>query len=94
MESKYISVYKSDIKNIGHTVYGRDMIFGDGDKACFVCDLKTANIEKILLREILKLYGYEIEETFYGHSNDGVSVPVGSIDFFTNMPWKEYMALD
>lgn len=87
MESKSIEVFKSDIKKIGNTVYE-----SDDNQTCIICDVKTSNIEGILLREILSLYGYKITETrdkFIG----GDDMKVCDIEFVTDMPWDEFNKL-
>jgi len=87
MESKSLEVYKSDIQKIGHTKYGDK----EENRTVVVCDVKFANLEEILLREILKLYGYKIVETRDRiHDEDWKHV---DIDFITDMPFDEYMAL-
>lgn len=79
-----VTVEQSDIKRIGHTHYqdknGRTII---------VCNINTANIEEILLRNIL-LKGFhrefsivEVESDFY--END--------IKFITDLPWDLYMEI-
>lgn len=84
-ESKHLSVYKSDLKKIGGTVHG-----DDAGKTCFICNVETSNIEEILLREILVLYGYKINNSVdFVWESDQID-----IEFQTDMPWKEYMALD
>ena len=85
MESKQLTVYKKDIQKIGHTTFE-----GESENTCFICDQRTSNIEEILLREILDLYGYQIEEpvdwTMLGSEEPHTM-------FITDMPWEEYMAL-
>ena len=82
MESKHLSVYRSDIEKIGHTTYNDDTA---NDKTSFICDIKTANIEQILLREILNLYGYKILSV----DDFGNNVMI-----ITDMPWSEYTELE
>ncbi len=92
VESKHLSVYKSDIKNIGGTMCEN---FDDEDISpggtSFFCDVNLANIEEILLREILDLYGYKIMESMDHGSLDDIENM--QIRYVTNMPWEEYMAL-
>ena len=83
-----LSVYKSDIKNIGHTICEEFAHNKQTGKTCFICDVKTANIEEIILREILVLYGYKIEDT---RDYDDGDI---NVIFATDMPWKEYMELE
>lgn len=67
---------KSDIWNIGHTIY-RD----DDENSVFVCYPSTYGIEKILLRNILKEFGdYKIVDTIYDEDE---------IQIKTNIPWEE-----
>ena len=91
VESKHLSVYKSDIKKIGHTTLEE---YGEGNKpngkTCFACLGKTANIEEILLREILILYGYKIVSSWDCISTEDEG---NDVVFNTDMPWYEYRDL-
>lgn len=70
------TLYPTDIYKVGHTIYS------DSGNACFACHLITANIEELILREILKLFGeYEIL-----HIDDGDN---GEIIFTTNLPYNK-----
>jgi len=91
-DCKSLTVYKKDIHNIGHTAFGEDATKDEQvGGTTFVCDIKLANIEEILLREILSLYGYKITETRDRfHDDEWKRV---DIDFVTNMPFKEFMGL-
>lgn len=92
MESKQLSVYKTDIKKIGGTACENfdDENISPGGTSIF-CDVRLANIEEILLREILDLYGYKIVESMdHGDWDDMENF---QIRYVTDMPWKEYMAL-
>lgn len=81
-----MKLYKEDLHKIGNTAY-----YDESGRFCIICDSKTANIEEILLRNILELFGdYEIKET-----NDWIEdgeFP-DSIQFVTNLPWEEYMKI-
>lgn len=80
---------KLDLKRIGHTAYGRPE---NGKQfAAFVCLPATANIEYLILRDILKLYGYEITDE-RDIILDNINT-VADIELLTNMPWDEYRKL-
>lgn len=83
-----IVVYKKDIKKIGHTTYGEE------GKTIFVCNVKLANIEEILLREILNLFGYNITDTRDRILGENPHWEQVDIEFITDMPWDEYMNLE
>lgn len=69
---------KEDIHRIGHT------IFEENGNAVFLCDLYTANIEAIMLRNILKLWGdYEITSEKDQFSAEGM---ITDIKITTNIP--------
>jgi len=81
-----MKLYKEDIKKIGNTAFHEDgltnIICGD-----------TANIEEILLRNILELFGdYEIlsSEDFIW-DNEITGEEMYDIVFKTNLPWDIYM---
>lgn len=87
-----IKVYPSDIHKIGSLgKCGCKIDDTDTEYTAFYCKVELANIEEILLRDILSLYGCEIVET-----ND---VPRSSepfdcdIEFKTNLPYDRYMNL-
>lgn len=80
-----MKLYKSDLGKIGHTAYSPDEY---DNFLVVVCDGRTANIEEILLRNILLLWGdYEITDTF---ESEGVNEECCDVEFVTNLPWKEY----
>lgn len=59
MQIKDIKLYKTDIYKIGHTMY-----VGEDGYLRIIAEGMTANIEEILLRNILLLFGeYSITET-------------------------------
>lgn len=69
---------KEDIHRIGHTIYE------ENGNAVFLCNLYTANIEAIVLRNVLKLWGdYEItsEEDWFGAED-----MITDIKITTNIP--------
>ncbi len=77
-----MKVYKSDLMNIGHTVYQENGMF------TVVCDEKIYQIEEILLREILLEFGnYKITEIFKCECECCRSI---DILFQTNLPWNLY----
>lgn len=84
-----ITVIPSDIRNIGNAKQGCKIDDSGIEYTAFYCNLETANIEEILLRNILSLYDYRIVEVndFPGPLN------ADCIQFKTNMPWDEYMQL-
>ena len=71
-----LEVVKSDITRIGHTCHSKD-----GFLEIF-CEPDTANLEEILLRNILKCFGegYHIVSTEDADYMD-------SISFLTNLPY-------
>lgn len=84
-----LEIEKSDIKKIGTTIYSENNNSGN---TIFICELNTANIEEILLRNLLKIFGdYSIIETNDWIWND--SGYIDSIQFITNLPWEEYTKL-
>ena len=73
-----MTLEKSDIWNIGHTIY-KD----DDENVVFVCYPSIAGIEKILLRNILKKFGdYKIIDTSYDYEWDEIQIK-------TNITWTE-----
>lgn len=72
-----------DILNIGHTACQED------GKLVILCDVRTANIEQILLRNILSIKGHSIM------SVDDFVWDNGSVDvqFTTDMDWSEYQQI-
>ena len=73
----------SDLKSIGHTIYPVDQ------EVNFVCSLQTANLEGVILRNIIAHLGYEMDEGSDSYSKEGVDLP-DSVTFATSMPWDEY----
>ena len=72
-----------DILNIGHTASQENC------KLIILCDVRTANIEHILLRNILSIKGYSIV------SVDDFVWDNGAVDvqFTTDMDWSEYQQI-
>ena len=87
-----MKLYKEDIKKIGNTTSQTD----DGGTS-FICNVDTANIEEILLRNILELFGdYKIlssEDFIWESDHDIVEWDLIDIEFKTNLPWEIYMSL-
>lgn len=81
-EIKNLTVTKTDISKIGHTV------FNDESGCSFVCHKETFWIEEIFLRNILELFGedYKITGTFVDEDENGVE----SVVFTTNFPNELY----
>ena len=80
---KNVVVEFGDILNIGHTASQ------ENGKLVILCDVRTANIEQILLRNILSIKGYSIM------SVDDFVWSNGSADvqFITDMDWSEYQQI-
>lgn len=76
-----VQVEKTDIKKIGNTAYNEDGFLA------IICDSDTANIEEILLRNILKCFGEEYKvisaEDFEWDGVEGCD-----ICFTTNLPYE------
>ena len=72
-----------DIFNIGHTASQ------ENGKLVFICDVRTVNIEIILLRNILAIKGYSIV------SVDDFVWDNGEVDvqITTDMDWAEYQQI-
>lgn len=81
-----LQIEKGDIKNIGHTIYE------ESGNTVFVCDIRTCNVEEILLRNILKCFGDEFE--IIDTEDYWYELPNGEDDvdivYFTNLPYDEY----
>lgn len=83
-----MNIEKKDIMKIGHTAY-----HNEEGMLCIITAIQTANIEEILLREILRCFGdYKIIDSmdswWNGHEEDAPD-----IKFITNLPWEIYMEL-
>ena len=81
---------KEDIFSIGNTVEGDE----DG-MTIIICYGETANIEGILLREILKLFGdYSIvEREDFALTDEQEDAKDFDVLYRTNLPYSEYMAV-
>ena len=81
-----IEVNKHDLLKIGNSRIG-----DDNGNTVIICNEKTANIEQILLRNILKEFGdeYKILEVDYFNWNeeDAKNFNAG-IGFVTNLPYS------
>lgn len=75
-----LTLAKDDIKKIGHTMWE------EGGNLSIICDAKTANIEELMLRSILELFGYSITEVTDFQWENGTT----GIRILTNMPWDEF----
>lgn len=73
----------ADLSRIGHT------IMGENGKLVLLCSQYTANIEHILLRNILAIKGYSIVsvDDFIWNNGDV------SVQFTTDMPYSEFELL-
>ena len=82
-----LEVKKEDIRKIGHTWYNKDGFLE------ITCDCETANIEEILLRNILKCFGEEYHivsaEDFIWQEDDYNEWDF-DIEFITNLPYEKY----
>ena len=75
-----LTLTKDDIKKIGHTMFEED------GNLSIICNAETANIEELMLRSILELWGYSIREVTDFQWENGTT----DIRISTNMPWNEY----
>ncbi len=83
-----IEVEKEDIRKIGNTWCDEDGFL------TIICDCKTANIEEILLRNVLKCFGEEYHivrsEDFIWQDDEGDGDDVYEIEFITNLPIEKF----
>jgi hypothetical protein len=81
-----LDLIKEDLNRIGNTKYEKNGFL------CIICNIKTANIEEILLRNILKLFGeYKILETNdFAWSEEDAENWKFDIEMLTNMPIEVY----
>jgi hypothetical protein len=81
-----LDVIKEDLNRIGNTKSSQNGFL------CIICNSETANIEEILLRNILKLYGeYEIIEiNDFAWSEEYADNCKFDIEMLTNMPIELY----
>lgn len=81
-----ISVEKKDLLGVGNTFFSKN------GNLVILCDIQTANIEEILLRNILLEFNKEYKiinkEDFEWQNGDK------QIEFITNMPWDEFSAMN
>lgn len=82
---KSVEVTLHDLKKIGNT-----MLKDSVGNLAIICSISTANIEEILLRNILEISGNKIlsEEDFVWE-NDEID-----IQFVTDFKWSDYQDLD
>ena len=84
-----VQVEKADIKKIGNTA------FNQNGNLAIVCNGDTANIEEILLRNILKCFGDDYK-VISSEDNIWVNVKgeeVYDILFTTNLPYELFEAV-
>lgn len=80
-----MTLYKEDLKNIGYTAYE-----GENDKLVICSYGKCIGIERIMLRNILLLFGdYKIVDEGDVLYTDGTC----DWEFTTDFPWSEYCNL-
>jgi hypothetical protein len=81
-----LDLIKEDLKRIGNTQCEKNGFL------CIICSGETTNIEQILLRNILKLFGeYEILETNdFAWSEEDAEKWKFDIEILTNMPIEVY----
>jgi hypothetical protein len=81
-----LDLRKEDLNKIGNTKSSKNGFL------CIICNSETANIEEILLRNILKLFGeYEILETNdFAWSEEDADNLKFDIEMITNMPKEVY----
>jgi hypothetical protein len=81
-----LDLRKEDLERIGNTKSSQNGFL------CIICNSETANIEEILLRNILKLFGeYEIIETNdFAWSEEDAENWKFDIEILTNMPIEVY----
>ena len=81
-----LDLRKEDLNKIGNTKSSKNGFL------CIICNSETANIEVILLRNILKLFGeYEILEiNDFAWSEEDADNLKFDIEMITNMPKEVY----
>ena len=81
-----LDLRKEDLNKIGNTKSSKNGFL------CIICNSETANIEEILLRNILKLFGdYEILEiNDFAWSEEDADNLKFDIEMITNMPKEVY----
>lgn len=81
-----LDLEKKDLDRIGNTKFSQDGFL------CIICNGETVNIELILLRNILKLFGdYEIlEENDFAWSDEDAENFKFDHEIITNMPIEIY----
>ena len=82
-----IEVEKKDIRFIGNTQ------FNVNGYTAFVCDVSTCGIERILLRNILKCFGTDIEIIDTEDDWNDECTQIESITYITNLPFDTYLGL-
>lgn len=83
-------VEKGDLCLIGHTAYN------EGGHMAVVCSIDSANLEYILLRNILKCFGeeYRIVESFEVFEDETNLLSVKDKVFITNLPFENCLNID
>ena len=81
-----LDLRKDDLNRIGNTK------FEENGFLCIICNSETANIEQILLRNILKLFGkYEIlKVNDYAWNEEDAENWKFDVEILTNMPIEVY----
>ena len=82
-----IEVEKEDIRKIGN-VWSNENGF-----LAIICDGETANIEEILLRNVLKCFGEEyhiVSAEDFIWDEDDYDERDFDIEFITNLPYEKY----
>jgi hypothetical protein len=83
-----IEVEKEDIRKIGNVWSNEDGFLA------IICNSDTANIEEILLRNVLKCFGEEYHivrsEDFIWQDDEGDGDDVYEIEFITNLPIEKF----
>lgn len=82
-----IQVEKEDINKIGYTGYKENGFLA------IICNGDTANIEEILLRNVLKCFGEEyhiVSSKDFIWQDDDYDDWDFDIEFITNLPYEKY----
>lgn len=82
-----IQVEKEDISKIGYTGYKENGFLA------IICNGDTANIEEILLRNVLKCFGEEyhiVSSKDFIWQDDDYDEWDFDIEFITNLPYEKY----
>lgn len=80
-----MKLFKKDIKKIGYHIQANS-----DNNTYFICDGATSNLEQIILREILRLFGYKILSVRDHIWIDNNQKEQMDILIETDMPWEVY----